>query len=179
MPGAGKRHSDTGGQFGSRSPTPERGDAQWLLGEPGMRCTCSSAGRQPTLGQRSPGETNPSAAQRASGRARLVPAARGSAQPLPPPPLSQTPASEDAVASDRGTLGRTPTSTERIPNSPGAATGKAETGDSFRGSWAKVIPSGRVLQAFSRTQPGECGCVCVESPRTGWDSDRVAPPTNT
>lgn len=35
MPGAGKRHSDTGGQPGSRSPNPARRDAQWLLGEPG------------------------------------------------------------------------------------------------------------------------------------------------
>ncbi|XP_011932544.1 PREDICTED: atherin-like [Cercocebus atys] len=53
-----------------------------------VRCTCSSAGRQPTLGQHSPGETNPSAARRASGPAPLAPAARCSA-PLPPPPESQ------------------------------------------------------------------------------------------
>lgn len=97
-----------------------------------MRCTCSSAGPQPTLGQRSPGETNPSAAQRASSRARLAPAARGSTQPLPLPPLSQTPASDaGAGARERGTRGRTPTSMQRIPNSLSAAAGlnrRAETG---------------------------------------------------
>ncbi|XP_045293827.1 translation initiation factor IF-2-like [Leopardus geoffroyi] len=63
------------------------------------RCTCSSAGPQPTLGQHSLGETNPSAARRASGRARLAPAAaRGSA----PPPESQTPASCAVAAASPG-----------------------------------------------------------------------------
>lgn len=69
-----------------------------------VRCTCSSAGRQPTLGQHSPGETNPSAARRASGPARLAPAARCSA-PLPPPPESQTPANGAAVAAASQGLG--------------------------------------------------------------------------
>lgn len=109
-----------------------------------MRCTCSSAGPQPTLGQRSPGETNPSAAQRASSRARLAPAARGSTQPLPLPPLSQTPASDaGAGARERGTRGRTPTSMQRIPNSLGAVAGlnrRVETGDRDGGSGATLIP---------------------------------------
>ncbi|XP_077801705.1 uncharacterized protein LOC144331013 [Macaca mulatta] len=69
-----------------------------------VRCTCSSAGRQPTLGQHSPGETNPSAARRASGLAPLAPAVRCSA-PLPPPPESQTPANGAAVAAASQGLG--------------------------------------------------------------------------
>lgn len=148
-----------------------------------MRCTCSSAGPQPTLGQRSPGETNPSAAQRASSRARLAPAARGSTQPLPLPPLSQTPASDagaGARARERGTRGRTPTSMQRIPNSLGAAAGlnrRAETGGRDWGSGATLIPSERLLQAVSRRQPRGCGCLFGIA--ADWVGFGQAPPTNT
>ncbi|XP_074237677.1 uncharacterized protein LOC141580507 [Saimiri boliviensis] len=58
----------------SRIPTRRAGLGAAVLGgcsaSPAMRRTCSSAGPQPTLGRRSPGETNPSAARRASGPAR-------------------------------------------------------------------------------------------------------------
>lgn len=147
-----------------------------------MRCTCSSAGPQPTLGQRSPGETNPSAAQRASSRARLAPAARGSTQPLPLPPLSQTPTSDaGAGARERGTRGRTPTSMQRIPNSLGAAAvlnRRVETGDRDGGSGATLIPptaKGCSRRFLAGSQEG--AGVCSESPRTGWDSDKRLPPT--
>lgn len=58
------------------------------------RCTCSSAGLQPTLGQHSLRETNPSAARKASGRARCAPAACGSRRRRP----TKTPASCAAAA---------------------------------------------------------------------------------
>ncbi|MEJ1276691.1 hypothetical protein NN561_007600 [Cricetulus griseus] len=88
-----------------------------------MRCTCSSAGPQPTLGQRSPGETNPSAAQRASGRARLVPTARGSAQPPPPPPLSQTPGKRSRHRPEAGNSGVHHDQHRKDSKQPGVATG--------------------------------------------------------
>ncbi|XP_058398726.1 uncharacterized protein LOC131406876 [Diceros bicornis minor] len=143
------------------------------------RCTCSSAGPQPTLGQHSRGETNPSAARRASGPARRAPAA-----------ASQTPAScAAASASPAGAHGlragaaepprRGARQPQRIRNRSWAprplTPGEVKRGTAS-GMPGDAHPGRRRLQAGSG---GRAGAVCAEPARTGWAVGGVAPPTNT
>lgn len=190
MQDAGEPHSDTGGPAWlpplARPGAPRSSAAAPLV--QAARCTCSSAGPQPTLGQHSPGETNPSAARRASGRARLDPAACGSA--LPPPPESQTPASCAAAASPGPGAHGAPAA--GAVGSAGEGT-RRELGITLRRR--SPVALGEVKRETASGIPGyadpgpeaspggfygcRAGAVCAEPRRTGWASVKVAPPTNT
>ncbi|XP_053441913.1 translation initiation factor IF-2-like [Nycticebus coucang] len=117
-----------------------------------VRCTCSSAGPQPTLGQHSPGETNPSAARRASGPARL-----GSPRSRRPPLRTAAAAARESNSSERRCrepgAHRAPAEGVRRPasegtrqpgrgleNSPSALRGRAwgaEAGDRVGDPWQR------------------------------------------
>ena len=156
------------------------------------RCTCSSAGPQPTLGQHCLRKTNPSAARRASGRARLAPAACGSA-PAPLPKRVKLQRAAPPRARGRGRTGLSaegavrpaaegiPSARRRFGHCPAPLpvhTPKWETRNRRprRGSRETGTPGGRRLQAGAGRQ---AGAVCAKPRRTGWASGRVAPPTNT
>lgn len=123
LPGVAELHSDTGVGLAASAAGP---------GAPRVRaarCTCSSAGPQPTLGQHSLGETNPSAARRASGRARLAPRRR---RP------SQTPASCAAAAASPGPGGSGRTGLLRLPGPSTRREGNATSRSGF-----EIAPSRR------------------------------------